>query len=83
MFLLVQKSFHCQILQRLWSYQKKNKNSDLDIISALKRQKDKKDLKVAQHPSICSPRQPQTVPSVPPGSVLERDIMEPRHETSA
>lgn len=70
----------------------KNKNSDLDIISALKQQKEKKKkkkhLKVAQHPSICSARQPRAAPSVPPGSLLERDIMERRqrigaHERSA
>lgn len=63
----------------------KNKISDLDIISALKRQKEggKKRLKVAQHPSVCSTRQPRAVPSVPPGSLLERDIMERRQHVGA
>lgn len=63
----------------------KKKYSDLDIINVLKRQKEKKKkrLKVAQHPSICSTRQPRSVPSVPPGSLLERDIMEPRQHVGA
>lgn len=65
-----------------------SKTSDLDIINTLKLAKRKLYLKVAQHPSICSARQPRAVPSVPSGSLLERDIMERRqhvraHERSA